>query len=247
VTAAFVDELETFRTEEEVAQQYFFCYLSVRSVGAVNPDVLKKINETPLFWITTHHAMLLAAFVALGRIFDQDKRSIHNIDKLLRSVTDNTDLLTNAALKKRKEAMGISASDAAEYVKGKYELTPTDIRAMRKAVSHWRGVYEARYRDIRHGVFAHKGLGPAAVDDLMAKTNVDEMKEMFGFLHALHLSLQELYLNGRKPDLTPATFILPPNGRPYSGSLKAGERVYRDGHDVLYGMLSVTDWLRAED
>ncbi len=235
---AFVDELELFRTEEEVAQQYFFCYLSVRSLGAVNPDVLKKINETPLFWITTHHAMLLAAFVALGRIFDQDRRSIHNIDKLLRSVTDNMALFTNATLKRRKEAHGLSASGAAEYAKGKYELTPTDIRAMRKAVSHWRGVYEARYRDIRHGVFAHKGLDRAAVNDLMEKTNVDEMKKMFGFLHALHLSLQELYLNGRKQDLTPAPFVLPPTARPIRSSMKAGERVYRDGYDVLFGMLS---------
>jgi len=147
----------------------------------------------------------------------------------------------------RKEAHGVSASDAAEYVKGKYELTPTDIRAMGKAVSHWRGVYEARYRDIRHGVFAHKGLDRAAVNDLMEKTNVDEMKEMFGFLHALHLSLQELYLNGRKPDLTPATFVLPPTARPIGDSMKAGERVYRDGYDVLFGMLSATRLWKTVD
>jgi hypothetical protein len=74
--AAFVDEMELFRTEEQVAQQYFFCYLSVRTLAAAEPEVLKTINETPLFWITKHHAMLLSAFVALGGIFDPDQKSV---------------------------------------------------------------------------------------------------------------------------------------------------------------------------
>jgi hypothetical protein len=65
--AVFVDQLELFRTEGEVAQQYFFCYLWVRILAAAEPEVLKTINATPLFWITTHRAMPLSAFVALGR------------------------------------------------------------------------------------------------------------------------------------------------------------------------------------
>src|SRR5258707_182993 len=119
--AAFVDELELFRTEEEVAQQYFFCYLSVRTLAAAEPEVLKTINATPLFWITTHHAMLLSAFVALGRIFDQDKKSLHNIDKLIKAVSDDLQAFTRPALAARKLAAGISAEDAAAYVEVTYE------------------------------------------------------------------------------------------------------------------------------
>src|ERR1700730_8268945 len=166
--AAFVHEGELFRSEEEVAQQYFFCYLSVRTLAAAEPEVLKTINATPLFWITTHHAMLLAAFVALGRIFDQDKKSVHNIDKLIKAVSDDLPGFTHPALAIRKQAGGLSAEDAAAYVQGTYELTPTDVRDIRKEVAHWRRVYEARYRDIRHGVFAHKGLDRAGTDALMA-------------------------------------------------------------------------------
>jgi hypothetical protein len=62
----FADELEIFRTEEEYAQQAFFAYLSVRSLAATDKDVLANMNNTPLFWRTTHHAMLEAAFLALG-------------------------------------------------------------------------------------------------------------------------------------------------------------------------------------
>ena len=53
---------------------------------------------------------------------------------------------------------------------------------------HWRGVYEERYRDIRHGVFAHKGLNRTDTDGLIAKTNIEEMKSLFGFLYELHLA-----------------------------------------------------------
>jgi hypothetical protein len=232
--ATIVDELELFRTEEEVAQQYFFCYLSVRALAAAEPEVLKSMNATPLFWITTHHAMLLSAFVALGRIFDQDKKSLHNVDKLIKAVSDGLPDFTRSALAIRKQAAGLSAQHAASYVQGAYELTTSDVRDVRKQVAHWRRVYEARYRDIRHGVFAHHGLDRANADALMAKTNIEEMKSLFGFLHVLYESLWEAYFNGRKPDLTIPDFVLPPAPqRLGDGSMKAGERVFREGHAVL--------------
>ncbi len=243
--AAFVDELELFRTEEEVAQQYFFCYLSVRTLAAAEPEVLKTINATPLFWITTHHAMLLSAFVALGRIFDQDKKSLHNIDKLIKAVSDDLQAFTRPALAARKLAAGISAEDAAAYVEVTYELTPADVRDIRKQVAYWRRVYEARYRDIRHGVFGHKGLDQAGTDALMAKTNIEEMKSLFGFLHVLHGTLWEAYFNGRKPDLAIPEFVLPPAPLHPGGSMKAGERVFREGHAVLT-RLSQSSLIRAE-
>jgi hypothetical protein len=235
---AFVDELELFRTEEETAQQYFFGYLSLQSVPGLNPAVLNRMNDTPMFWITTRHALLLAAFVALGRIFDQDSRSIHNINKLMREVADSISQFTRAGLLQRKIAERLDPAFAADYVKDKHDLTSDDIRGMRKAVAHWRAIYEARYREIRHGVFAHKGLNRADATLLMEQTNIEEMKEMFGFMHALHAALWELYFNGRKPDLTPTTFVLPPVAPYFDGSLKAGERVYRDSMNVLFGMLS---------
>ncbi|SNT32880.1 hypothetical protein SAMN05216374_3210 [Tardiphaga sp. OK246] len=174
----FADELELFRTEEEVAQQYFFGYLALQSIPGRNPAVLDRMNDHPLFWITTRHALLLSAFVALWRIFDQDPRSIHHSDKLLRSVWHNIGEFTRAELAKRKITGGLDP--AAAYVVAKCDLTPKDVGAMRKEVAAWRKVYEARYREIRHGVFAHKGLISADSNLLMAQTNIEEMKPMLG-------------------------------------------------------------------
>jgi len=59
-------------------------------------------------------------------------------------------------------------------------------------------------------IFAHKSIDRAAADALMANTNVDEVKELLGFLHALYQSLSQLHMNGIKPDITPVKFDLPP-------------------------------------
>jgi hypothetical protein len=227
-------ELEMFRTEEEGAQQYFFGYLSLQLVPGKNPDVLAKMNETSTFWITTRYALLMSAFVVLGRIFDQDSKSLHNIDKPLGVVTRDIASLSAAALEQRRIAQGMTPKDAAA------DLTMDDVRGMRKAVGQWRKVYEARYREIRHKIFAHKSIDRAAADALMANTNVDEVKELLGFLHALYQSLSQLHMNGIAPDITPVKFDLPPS----PGAGKPGERIFRESGDLLYGMIGLR--LRSE-
>jgi hypothetical protein len=84
-TAKFEVELEIFRTEEETAQQYFFSYLSIRSLAAANADVLDAMNTAPLFWKTVHHATLLSTFVALGRIFRPEIKAQHRHSSFGRS------------------------------------------------------------------------------------------------------------------------------------------------------------------
>lgn len=234
--SVFTTELENFRIEEESAQQFFLGYLALQRIPASNTTVLDKLNDHPTFWITARYALLVATFVALGRIFDQDKRSIHNIDKLLRSVSDNLSIFCPAGLCERRVTEGMDVDIAAEYAREKYALSIVDVRDMRKAVAHWRNVYEVRYRDIRHLVFAHRGISREDADLLMAKAKVDEMQELLGFLEALYTSLWELYVNGRKPDLIPVAFSFPPIPD-RSGSATAGERVYRQALDLMFGML----------
>ncbi|MGY4499390.1 hypothetical protein ACVWYH_003321 [Bradyrhizobium sp. GM24.11] len=233
----FIDELEVFRGEQESAQQYFFGFLSLQLVPHANPDVLRRMNETPAFWIATRYALLMSAFVVIGRIFDQDQKSLHNIDRLLTSVSNEIASLSRAGLMQRRIADRMDASQAVAYVADKYDLTVDDVRGMRKEVAKWRAVYDAKYREIRHKVFAHKGASRADADALMAATNIDEVKELLGFLQSLYSSLWQLYINGRQPDLTPTTFAMPPTPDLGQNSMSVAELVYRESADLLYGML----------
>ena len=64
----FESELTIFNKEQQIAQQYFLSYLSLRSIAASNSDVLRWMNATPLFWLMVETAMLQSMFIVLGRI-----------------------------------------------------------------------------------------------------------------------------------------------------------------------------------
>jgi hypothetical protein len=110
--STFEHELEMFRTEEESSQQYFFGFLALQLIPYKNPDVLRKMNETSTFWITARYALLMSAFVVLGRIFDQDQKSLHNIDKLLTTVSSEIGTLSKAGLAQRRIVQGMDPQQA---------------------------------------------------------------------------------------------------------------------------------------
>ena len=89
-------------------------------------------------------------------------------------------------------------------------------------------------------MFAHNAVPDVAqVSKLFAKTNVNEMKGIFGFLHALHGALDQLLLNSRSPDVQPYVFRLPPHeARP--GRMAPG-RVYREAQTVLSQLLPMPE------
>jgi hypothetical protein len=219
---AFGRELEVFRSEEETAQQYFFSYLALQNLPAEDREILRLLNEAPQFWITTRHALLLAAFVALGRLFDQNSR--HNLDRLLKMASEDRNLFSRAGLAQRRQAEGMAAVQAATYAAEAYEPTAADFRDFRRQVAGWRGTYEERYRDIRDKIFAHKQFSdPTDTQSLFENTNIEEMKRLFAFLHALHNALWELLFNGRRPELRIEQFDLT-SGSPSRGN-KPGEIV----------------------
>jgi hypothetical protein len=181
----FVSELTIFHEEQAIAQRYFFGYLTIRNKAAEDSELLGVINLNPWFWITVDHSLLLATFIALGRIFDQD--SPHNIDKLMSAVSADLKEFSVAALGERLLSKGLSAEEVATHGKHAHELTAKEVRELRKEVKDWRRVYEKNYREIRQKVFAHREL-PCfdEINALFAKTKVDELKELLHFLNCLY-------------------------------------------------------------
>jgi hypothetical protein len=228
---AFPDELEIFRTEQETAQQYFFAYLGQRFLLAQRDDLLQMVNENSLFWITSHHALIMSTFIALGRIFDVSSK--HNLGNLRRIVENNPADFTVAALQARR-TVDLGAY-AATYVRSKHGMTPAHWQPIADKIDSWTSVYVARYKPIRHQ-FAHKRLSTLSqVNALLAKTNIDEMKEMFAFMHALYGCLDQLWVNGEEPVLRERNFILPPDPMPQNNYMP-GEKAYRQAQDVMLSM-----------
>jgi hypothetical protein len=82
--------------------------------------------------------------------------------------------------------------------------------------------------------FAHHGLPDLAQrEELFAKTNIEEMKDLFGFLYALHDALWEAFQNGFAPVVKTYKFVLPPIPATPGRRLAPGERVFREGAEML--------------
>jgi hypothetical protein len=217
----FVSELHIFHEEQDIAQRYFFGYLTIRDKAAKDSELLSVIRLNPWFWITVEHGLLLAMFIALGRIFDQD--SSHNIDRLMSAVSAELKEFSLDALKARHISKGLSAQEAATYVNHAHELTVEEVRELRKKVARWRRVYKEDYRDVRRKVFAHRELsGLDEINALFAKTKVDVLKELFHFLNSLYLALFAAYANGIALNLNS-----------YDPQRFVGEQVRREGEKML--------------
>jgi hypothetical protein len=92
----FEHELEVFRTESETAAQFFYAFLAIHASAGPDKSVHRLLNTAPLFWNTVLGGLQAAAFVAMGRVFDQ--KSTHNVDRLLKLAQDNPQIFSKAAL-----------------------------------------------------------------------------------------------------------------------------------------------------
>lgn len=204
----FEDELEIFRTETQAATQFLYAYLAVHAVAAAHKPVYRLLNTAPLFWNTNLGGLQTAAFIALGRVFDQDSKSKHNLDRLLRIAKNNPAIFSKAALAIRKQGESPAPPEwLAEYLRDVYVPTAADFRRLQAHVRKHRKIYESKYRGVRNKIFAHKGLSaPSDIDALFGKTNVRELQSILVFLSQLHEALLQLFVNGRKPVLRPQRY-----------------------------------------
>jgi hypothetical protein len=209
----FGTELETFRREEEQGQQFFFSYLTIRTYAHDDPALLKALNRAPLFWKTVDYALLKATFIALGRIFDREGR--HNINVLFRIARKNLQVFNREALADRKRQFGLSEKQIASYVNDAYVPSSNDFDELEAEIEPYRNAYNPRYKDVRDKIFAHNVYsGIEEVNLLLEKTDIEELKRIFGFLRGVHAALHQLYVNGVRPAIVVRSFERPLRSKP---------------------------------
>src|SRR5438552_11590418 len=129
----FERELEMFRWEVDAGTQFFYAWLGLHATIGKNEKVRNLLDDAALFWNTTLYALQAQTFIVLSRVFDQDKKSKHNIDKLLRMAQDNPHIFSKFELGRRKKASSPKAwSDwLRNYLQNAYTPTPDDFRRLR--------------------------------------------------------------------------------------------------------------------
>lgn len=198
---AFLSELDLFRRECEASSQFLYAYLAIHGVAKKRKAVFQALDRYALFWNTVAGALQASAIMTLGRVFDQG--TLHNVDAMLGLAQRMPTMFSKAALAQRKQGLSPTARPwLVDFLAGAHEPTAKDFRRLRAHVRKLRRIYEERYRDLRHQVFAHTiASGSSEVAPIAARANINELKRLISSLLSLHEALADLFWNGRSPVL----------------------------------------------
>ena len=198
----FEQELEILRTEAEEVAQYLYAYLAIHATAAQNSEVVRLLNTAPLFWNTTLGALQTSAFIAMGRVFDDDKNS-HGVNRLLNLAKENLQIFTRNALAARRQGKNpIRPEYLDKFLLQVYIPELVDFQELQEKVDEHKEIYKNKYKSIRNKIYAHKDIvSNINIHDLFAQTDMHEWQTLTLFLQSLHNLIWQLYHNGIKLDL----------------------------------------------
>ncbi len=196
IEAQFERELEIFRVECETVAQFLYAHLAIHETARSSKRVFRFLNDTPLFWNTVAGGLQQVAFISLGRVFD--KGSGHSVDKLLKLAQNNRSIFSRSALERRKQGSRENPPPwLDDYMQDVPEPRNEQFRKLRANIKKHRTIYEARYRDIRNAVVAHRETSDdSEVHALFAKTNLTELQRLAVFLMEVYSAFWGLFNNG---------------------------------------------------
>jgi hypothetical protein len=200
----FLSELNIFRNEALSAQKFVYTEIAIHNFAGNNKKILDALNYSPTFWNTILSALQHAVFITIGRIFDIN--SEHNIHILVKTVENNKDIFTKEAFSKRwlKNRDKEQISDyLPQYLKGVYEPTNADFRALRKSIKQMKKEYEKIYRPIRHQFGHNKFNTNEETEALFNKVQIKDLEKFCVSLGGIHEILWQLYHNGHGTPLLP--------------------------------------------
>jgi hypothetical protein len=214
----FLTQLKNFDSEARNAARYVYADFAIQYAASKSKRLLNRLNDTPTFWLTVSAAFQTAAYISLGRIFDNNSR--YNVYQLLCSAESNISLFQREALAERKREDQTSDPPwLAEYIDNAYYPNPSDFARLRKRVDEYHELYKKTIKPARNKYIAHREKQDhEEVAALFRRAKVKDLWRLTIFLQQLYEVLWELFHNGRKPRFrqmrysVAAMFEKPPRG-----------------------------------
>lgn len=197
-------EVQLLSGEIENTISVFDTYEEINRLAVEDPQILKTLNKEPLFWNVQSYSLQTTLLIVLGRIFDTSKDS-HSIHGVVNATVGNIKFFSKLALEERKiKANGGKRPDWLDgYVANAWEpRNSKDLRHLKKTLCPYSKVFEKVYRPIRNKIFAHKiTTDDTAVSELFRETSREQLGNILDVLHGLITAIEDLYLNGHRPEL----------------------------------------------
>lgn len=203
---SFSKNLDLMDREVSIVIQSFYTYIGIHNYLSSNKVIYEIVNQNPSFWNITLDALKNNFLIALGRIFDKDKRA-NSIYKLVNTSLVNPQIFSKESLAKRRLGNSDKPKWFDDFLSRAFEPSVNDLTILDEEVSKLRDVYESVYSDIRNKMIAHSELhDPVEISQLFGRTRVGEIEMLLYGLHDLLFVLRELFYNGKKPEFGIQTY-----------------------------------------
>jgi hypothetical protein len=170
--------------------------------------LLSLFNEHAGIWNAVRASLVVATISALGRIYDDDRKT-NSARQLLKRAVANPVLFTRDALRARRVRGGMAPAAAEAFVAAAevfvagtnaFEIVRTDLAALDDAFEAQSLIYLAKVRPIRHKVYAHTGRITRDERDALftGLPPVRDFERLVVFPLRLHRALFSLYTDGRR-------------------------------------------------
>lgn len=197
--AEFEQLLEMVGAEVRTCVTHTYGSLAFNFVAGSDPRILDLINRNANFWNSLLGANQTAAFMALGRIYDDDRRT-WRVESLLRYAENHVGIFTRPALQQRKIDQGLNQQDAERYVQDAFELQRGGLARVTDFFEGARALYREKAEPIRHKLFAHAAKHDrTARDELFANLAVRDLERMALVPYVVYEVLWQLFMNGEEP------------------------------------------------
>jgi hypothetical protein len=197
----FEERLNTLFNDSRACAVFLYTELTIHHLAANNNKTFERINGHSAFWNGILGALQSSAFVALGRIYDNDRHS-NSALQLLRFAEKNIGIFRRSYIERRKIRFGSAKDVAKVYASEAYELPRGGLTSLRTEFDANRQFYVNRIQPIRHNVIAHAGrLTKKDRDELFENLFIRELESVAVFPLRLYEALYQLYFDGREPRL----------------------------------------------
>ncbi len=196
--------LKEYHGEVNVTASSFYAWKSINSLAVHDHALFQALQRNAYSWNIIAHSLQITFFSAFGRLFDRNKRSLTALT-FISKCEAAIEQFGKPALEARRIASnhGVRPDYLDEYLTDVYEPVTADFQTLTAAITRCDKIYTANYQPIRHKLIAHKDMATiGGKDALFAKTNIKEVEEILEVLYQVAVVIEQLFINGRRTNLT---------------------------------------------
>lgn len=174
-------------------------YLHLHNKATPKSKLLEVMNKAPRFWLDHRYNSVVLTIIYLGKIFDEDSRT-YNIDKTLKSASENKQHFSKENLRKRKVQSAGEFQGLDDYIQNAVELDKDDFKTLKTEAKEARKIWQ-KMKPIRDKVFAHSEMmSDDQREQLLSAVKNSDFTKIVQRLLNISNALWEAEMNGRKPD-----------------------------------------------